>query len=53
MMKLLMLAELTWMLSKEKLTTLKTLWSKTKDFSISITQYSYPEVKKKLTNKEN
>jgi len=53
MMKLLMLAELTSMLSLEKLTTLKTLWLKTKDFTISIIQSSNPEVKKKLTNKVN
>jgi len=53
MMKLLILAELTWMLLPEKLTTLKLLWLKTKDFTKSITQFSNPEVKKKLTNKLN
>ena len=53
MMKLLIHAELTWMLSPEKLTTLKTLLSKTKDFMISIIQSSSQEVKKKLTKKLN
>jgi hypothetical protein len=53
MMKLLTHAELIWMLSIEKLTTLKTFLSKTKDFTISISQYSNLEVKKKLTKKLN
>jgi len=53
MMKLLIHAELTSMLSTEKLTTLKTLLSKTKDFMISIIQSLFPELKKKLTKKEN
>ena len=53
MMKLLIHAELIWMLSTEKLTTPKTLLSKTKDFMISIIQSSSQEVKKKLTNKLN
>ena len=53
MMKLLTHAELIWTLSPEKVTTPKTLLSKTKDFLISITQSSSQEVKKKLTNKVN
>jgi len=53
MMKLLIPAELTLMLSIEKLTTLKTLLSKTKDFMISIIQSGFLEVKKKLTKKLN
>jgi len=47
------LAELTWMLSTEKSTTLKTLWSKTKDFTISTIQYWNLELKKKLTKNLN
>jgi len=53
MMKLLIPAELILMLLPEKLTTPKTLLSKTKDFMISIIQSSSQELKKKLTKKLN